>query len=53
MPKFIEINRVTHATRQILGENQISETLDDIIGIFAKWMAHSDQRNDFVVLNWY
>ena len=34
-------------------ENQISETLDDIIGIFAKWMAHSDQRNDFVVLNWY
>lgn len=34
-------------------ENQISEMLDDIIGIFAKWMAHSDQRNDFVVLDWY
>lgn len=34
-------------------ENQIEESLDDIIGIFAKWMAFSDQRNDFVVLNWY
>ena len=34
-------------------ENQIEESLDDIIGIFAKWMALSDQRNDFVVLDWY
>ncbi len=33
--------------------NEIEESLDDIIGIIAKWMALGDQRNDFVVLDWY
>lgn len=34
-------------------KNQIEESLDTIIGIIAKWMAISDPRNDYVVLNWY
>lgn len=34
-------------------KNQIEESLDTIIGIIAKWMALSDPRNDYVVLNWY
>lgn len=34
-------------------ENHIQETLDEIIEIIAKWIASSDQSNDFVVLSWF
>lgn len=34
-------------------ENNIAETLDEIISIIAKWISCSDQRNDFVVLSWF
>ncbi len=33
--------------------NKIEESLDTIIVIIAKWMALSDPRNEYVVLNWY
>lgn len=31
----------------------IEESADQVIAIIAKWIAFSDQRNDFVVLSWY
>lgn len=31
----------------------IEESADQVISIIAKWIALSDQRNDFVVLFWY
>lgn len=31
----------------------IQESVDDVIRIIAGWISKSDQRNDFVVLNWY
>lgn len=31
----------------------IEESADEVIAIIAKWIAFSDQRNDFVVLSWY
>lgn len=34
-------------------KNGITESLDEIITIIAKWISCSDQRNDFVVLSWF
>ncbi len=31
----------------------IKESADEFIAIIAKWIAFSDQRNDFVVLSWH
>lgn len=33
--------------------HDIEENADEVIAIIAKWIAFSDQRNDFVVLSWY
>lgn len=34
-------------------KTSIKESLDEIIGIIAKWMAFSDPRNEYVVLTWF
>lgn len=33
--------------------NGITETADEFICIIADWISKSDQRNEFVVLNWH
>ena len=44
-------NRREH--EQWLKDNGINCTVDEMIVIISRWIAESDQRNDYVVLTWF
>ena len=44
-------NRREH--EQWFKDNGINCTVDEMIIIISKWIAESDQRNDYVVLTWF
>lgn len=34
-------------------EKELNNTVDNVIFAISSWIAYSDQRNDFVVLQWF